>query len=120
MSEIGLVVEDFTVTISVAESVRPTACQIKSQDCLRFGSIVANGQDSLDFVGKVTVSSESSLQVVNRKSYSSLMWKSPTLEADFDIVPPPKVCRENNTSLYKTLFDAACGTGSSSTFFFFL
>ena len=93
MSEIGLVADGSALTISVADSDRPMACQIKSQDCLKFGSVVANDNDSLDFVGKLTISSDVSVQLVNKKSYSSVMWKSPSLEAGFDIVPPPKVRR---------------------------
>lgn len=102
MSQIGVVVDGFQARVSVNPSESsPEECQIKPDDCLRFGSIAINSNaEELHFVGGVSTQvSGLSMLVKNKKSFSTFKIKGETVELDIDIVPPPKVPSERGLGI---------------------
>lgn len=90
MSEIGIVVNDLSVTVFVDPRSDMEECSIKPQDCLKYGSVFVNGKESV-LVGGVASSADASVSIGNTKSSSFVSLKGENVDIEISVVPPPQV-----------------------------
>lgn len=100
MSEIGIVIDGTTIQISAGpSSIQSEECLAKPQDCLKYGSVVVNGDAAagVQFVGRMAAAKGVTLQITNKHAFSTVVIESMNMNMQVDIVPPPKVGRDEMT-----------------------
>lgn len=91
MTQVGIVMHDLALHISVNPREETEECRLKPKDCLTHGSVTINRAESVYLVGGVQLTENAHVRLSNKKSFSTVAASLDQLDIQIDIVPPPKV-----------------------------